>query len=173
MQSNQLAVLDDDEVFATTLSRRLSKRGFSTFAFHQASELLASHDRFAYIILDLNLGERSVLVDLEVIRERWPEAKIIILTGYASIATTVQAMKKGADEYLTKPLNFESLLLCLKNQNQEDDIELTALSSAQLEWEHIQRTLQENAGNISATARSLNMHRRTLQRKLQKKPSWN
>ena len=174
MSNNLLAILDDDEVFANTLARRLSKKGYVSSSFFHIDTLLAQKSEFNYLVLDLNLGNYSVLSGLEVLRDRWPDARIIILTGYASIASTVSAVKKGADDYLTKPVNFEQLLKTL-GSNSEEAVEAPTkdvISSGQLEWEHIQRVLMEHDGNISATARALNMHRRTLQRKLQKKPAW-
>jgi two-component system response regulator RegA len=103
------------------------------------------------------------------------DARILVLTGYASIATAVAAVKQGADEYLAKPANVDSILTALMAGISEDAAEAALeepvpLSVARLEWEHIQRVLTEHGGNISATARALNMHRRTLQRKLGKRP---
>jgi two-component system response regulator RegA len=100
---------------------------------------------------------------------------MLVLTGYASIATAVQAVKDGADNYLAKPANVETILSALQSEasalQAEEALEHpTPLSVARLEWEHIQRVLAEHGGNISATARALNMHRRTLQRKLAKRP---
>jgi len=171
MSDKLLAVLDDDQVFADTLVRRLNKKGFSGCAFYQLQALLECNLTFDCIILDLNLGDHSVLAGLEQIRQQWPHARIVMLTGYASIATTVSAVKKGADDYLTKPVNMDQLLTALGGETLPEP-EHKVISSSQLEWEHIQRVLQDNDGNISATARVLNMHRRTLQRKLQKKPMW-
>lgn len=171
MSEKLLAVLDDDEVFADTLVRRLNKKGFKGQAFYHLNSLLMSDALFDCIILDLNLGDYSVLSGLERIRRRWQGARIVMLTGYASIVSTVSAVKKGADDYLTKPVNMEQLLITLGGETIQEQ-EHTVISSSQLEWEHIQRVLQQNDGNISATARALNMHRRTLQRKLQKKPMW-
>lgn len=171
--SGALAVLDDDEVFADTLVRRLGKRGYDAIAFYHIDHLLADERQFDYLILDLNLGQYSVLTGVEQIRQQWPDSRIVVLTGYASIASTVSAVKKGVDDYLTKPVNFELLLRALQGDEAEiEEEEHSVISSAQLEWEHIQRVLLEHDGNVSATARALNMHRRTLQRKLQKKASW-
>lgn len=169
-----LAILDDDPVFAQTLSRRLSKKGAETVTYNQLDELLESELVFTHLILDMNLGEHSVLPSLATIRARWPQAKILILTGYASIATTVTAIKQGADDYLTKPIDFSSLLQKLDMQVEENLSEPVSqvMSAAQIEWEHIQQVLKQHDGNISAAARAMNMHRRTLQRKLQKKPVW-
>ena len=127
------------------------------------------------ITVDLHLGNDSGLTLVAPLRDLQPDARILVLTGYASIATAVQAVKDGADNYLAKPANVETILSALQEeaseQTAEEAIEHPALLSvARLEWEHIQRVLAENSGNISATARALNMHRRTLQRKLAKKP---
>jgi len=105
-----------------------------------------------------------------------PHARLLVLTGYASIATTVQAIKAGADNYLAKPANLDSILSALEHSANDvstdlDNVDVAVpLSVERLEWEHIQRVLAENHGNISSTARALNMHRRTLQRKLAKRP---
>jgi two-component system response regulator RegA len=117
----------------------------------------------------LGLSLIAPLCDLQ------PDARILVLTGYASIATAVQAVKEGADNYLAKPANVESILAALQTNASEVQADEAlenpvVLSVDRLEWEHIQRVLAENNNNISATARALNMHRRTLQRKLAKKP---
>ena len=109
-------------------------------------------------------------------KDTFDQIRILILTGYASIATAVEAIKLGADNYLAKPADTDEILSAMvanfgeesANHNFEDKLE--TMSVRRLEWEHIQRVLMENDGYISATARQLNMHRRTLQRKLQKKP---
>ena len=120
-------------------------------------------------------------------RRQLPRARLLVLTGYASIATTVQAIKAGADNYLSKPANLDSILSALAqcSASNDDGVErddqlavetlkfdesASPLSVERLEWEHIQRVLTEHQGNISSTARALNMHRRTLQRKLAKRP---
>lgn len=166
-----IAVLDDDTVFADTLARRLHKRGYQAHAFYSIEALLASQQTWQCLLLDMNLGTRSSIPVIPQLKQIWPEAEIIVLTGYASIASTVAAIKNGADDYLPKPLDFAALLAKINQQPTAADPEQT-LSTAQLEWEHIQRVLEEHNGNVSASARALNMHRRTLQRKLQKKPQW-
>ncbi|WP_438865220.1 response regulator transcription factor [Neptunicella sp.] len=166
-----IAVVDDDEVYASALMRRLQRHDLAACYFTHPEPLLLTHQAYSHLLLDLNLGSESMLQYIPAIRRHYPDSKIWIVTGYASIATTVNAIKLGADDYLTKPLDFKGLLAKIDDQQIEDN-ELSPLSSAQLEWEHIQRVLQENNGNISVAARVLNMHRRTLQRKLQKKPIW-
>ncbi|WP_423195123.1 MULTISPECIES: response regulator transcription factor [unclassified Cupriavidus] len=180
-------VIDDDEVFAGTLSRALTRRGYAVQVAHNSADALALATRtaFAYVTLDLHLGPppdaggtaaaESGLHLVAPLRTALPDARILVLTGYASIATAVAAVKQGADEYLAKPANVDSILTALMAGVSEDAAEAALeepvpLSVARLEWEHIQRVLTEHGGNISATARALNMHRRTLQRKLGKRP---
>ena len=114
---------------------------------------------------------------IPVLREHNAEMKILVLTGYASIATAVEAVKRGANNYLPKPATIKDILNSLEEteaqgvNTEEEAFRGTVMSPKRLEWEHIQRILNENDGNVSATARELNMHRRTLQRKLQKFPT--
>lgn len=168
-------VLDDDEVFSSTLARSLGRRGFDTTVAHTGEQALraATSTAFDYVTIDLHLQKDSGLQWILPLRAALPHASLLVLTGYASIATTVQAIKLGADDYLAKPANVDSILSALKAHA---DSERTAeppvpLTVDRLEWEHIQRVLAEHNGNISSTARALNMYRRTLQRKLAKKPA--
>jgi two-component system response regulator RegA len=177
MSDTSFLVIDDDEVFAGVLARGLARRGFTVHQAHSAQEAiaLANQHQFGQITVDLHLGSDSGLSLVAPLRELQPDARMLVLTGYASIATAVQAVKDGADNYLAKPANVESILTALKSEASAEQAEAalenpTLLSVARLEWEHIQRALAENGGNISATARALNMHRRTLQRKLAKRP---
>lgn len=180
-------VIDDDEVFSGTLARALTRRGYAVQVAHNGGSALAlaAKTPFAYVTLDLHLGPppeaggtaaaESGLHLVGPLRHALPEARILVLTGYASIATAVAAVKQGADEYLAKPANVDSILTALMAGVSEEAAEAALeepmpLSVARLEWEHIQRVLTEHGGNISATARALNMHRRTLQRKLGKRP---
>ncbi|WP_207000111.1 response regulator transcription factor [Trinickia mobilis] len=177
MSDMNFLVIDDDEVFSGILARGLTRRGYTVHTAPNAEEAikLANQHRFGQITVDLHLGGDSGLSLVAPLRELQPDARMLILTGYASIATAVQAVKDGADNYLAKPANVESILAALQKEasvaQAEEAIEHPALLSvARLEWEHIQRALAENGGNVSATARALNMHRRTLQRKLSKRP---
>ncbi|KAI3592230.1 response regulator transcription factor [Cupriavidus sp. CER94] len=180
-------VIDDDEVFSGTLARALTRRGYAVQVAHNGGSALAlaAKTPFAYVTLDLHLGPppeasgtapaESGLHLVAPLRQALPDARILVLTGYASIATAVAAVKQGADEYLAKPANVDSILTALMAGVSEEAAEAALeepvpLSVARLEWEHIQRVLTEHGGNISATARALNMHRRTLQRKLGKRP---
>jgi two-component system response regulator RegA len=170
-------VVDDDERFAATLAQALERRGWAAAVAHTASAALsaawASPPDAA--IIDLRLGEDDGMLLLEPLREAAPGARIVVLTGYASIATAVKAIKLGADDYLAKPVTASAVVDALLRGESvaAGDLPLTPMSPRRLEWEHIQRVLAENDGNISATARTLNMHRRTLQRKLAKRPTQN
>lgn len=169
----KLLIIEDDEAFATTLARRLTKHHFDCVVCHSASSALVSCQSHQpnYILLDMNLAGDSGLALLAPIKECMPNAKIVLLTGYASIATAVEAMRLGAGDYLAKPVTTQMLLKSLIGEHGEIDLEVDkTMSPDRVEWEHIQQTLAQNDGNISETARQLNMHRRTLQRKLQKKP---
>jgi two-component system response regulator RegA len=177
MSNMNFLVIDDDTVFAGILARGLGRRGYTVHQAHTAESALklAEVVPFGQITVDLHLGADSGLTLIAPLRTIQPDARILVLTGYASIATAVQAVKDGADNYLAKPANVETILSALQEDasaTQADEaIENPApLSVARLEWEHIQRVLAEYGGNISATARALNMHRRTLQRKLSKRP---
>ncbi|MFL9880303.1 response regulator transcription factor [Herbaspirillum rhizosphaerae] len=172
-------ILDDNDVFASTLARSLSRRGFSATVAHSGEEAMkaAADTDFAYATIDLQLQQDSGLQWIAPLRQQLPHARLLVLTGYASIATTVQAIKAGADNYLAKPANLDSILSALEHSANNTDSEgadsvdvAVPLSVERLEWEHIQRVLAEHQGNISSTARALNMHRRTLQRKLAKRP---
>ena len=171
-------ILDDDPVFSDTLARSLTRRGFDTLVAHSGPDALqaALQAPFDFVSIDLQLQQDSGLQWIAPLRKALPNARMLVLTGYASIATTVSAMKLGADNYLAKPVNIDSILSALQNENSTEpsthaDVVAAPLTIERLEWEHIQRILLEHDGNISSTARALNMHRRTLQRKLSKKPS--
>jgi two-component system response regulator RegA len=123
-------------------------------------------------VIDLKLADGSGLEVLDLLQARLPGCRSLVLTGFSSIATAVEAIKRGASNYLPKPAHADDILSALAvGTVSEVPIADAPLSVERLEWEHIQRILLEQRGNISATARALNMHRRTLQRKLQKKPA--
>lgn len=171
MAETRLLMIDDDEPFARILLRRLAHHGWPGVHAISTERALVDYPRtpFDVILLDLNLSGESGLNRLQELQKTWPQARVIILTGYASIATTVHAIKQGCDDYLTKPVEINTLLKVLAGDDEEPPLCDEPVSVDALEWELIQRTLQEHSGNISATARALKMHRRTLQRKLQKK----
>jgi len=168
-----LLLVDDDATFRAVLSRALDKRGFAVTAAENVEQALpiAAANPPEYAVLDLKMDGASGLVLVQKLHELDPATRIVMLTGYASIATAVEAIKLGATQYLSKPANADEIVAAF-GHNASADIPLEAQPATveRLEWEHIQRILRENGDNISATARILNMHRRTLQRKLSKRP---
>jgi two-component system response regulator RegA len=166
-----IVILDDDETLLRTFSRRLTASGFQVtcFATPVAVDELLALNADCYL-LDLRFGSQSGLAYVSQLRQQLPACRILLMTGFASIATAVQAVKAGADDYLTKPMDFRLLLGALQGTEvpEQDLPDEELLSTDQVEWEHIQRVLQQQDGNISQTAKLLGMHRRTLQRKLSK-----
>lgn len=173
-----LLLVEDDEVFARVVSRALTHRHYDVVHAADTTEAMRLIDSrpFDFAILDLNLDGHTSLGLITPLKARYPQIRILILTGYASIATAVAAIKLGADNYLAKPADADEILAALLSTVDKDSNTRSNTAAAQpmsvrrLEWEHIQKVLLENNGNISATARTLKMHRRTLQRKLQKRP---
>ena len=169
-------VIDDDVTFNRVLQRALRHRDIDAHGATDeatAFEFLRNHRPDA-IILDLNLSQTSGLALIEPILALHPTARILVLTGYASIATAVEAIKLGAYQYLAKPTDVDAILRALDadpSVGATPAVTTEPMSVNRLEWEHIQRVLADNDGNISATARALKMHRRTLQRKLAKRPA--
>lgn len=170
----EFLIVDDDPTLAGMLERVLQRRGFSTLSASNAAQALqlTSSTLFERAIVDLKLGSDSGLQLIRELKLRQPQMAIIMLTGYSSISTAVEAVKLGAVNYLCKPADADEILAAFGEQKPSLATEpsYTPLSVDRLEWEHIQKILQENNGNISATARALGMHRRTLQRKLHKRP---
>lgn len=173
--NEQTLIVDDDPSFNAILVRTLERRGYTARGVCDAASALAfaREERPGRIVLDLNLNGSSGLALIPRLLECNPNCRIVVLTGYASIATAVDAVKLGAVQYLAKPVEIEAILAAFEGDDGPDfDLPVSdePLSVDRLEWEHIQRVLNENDGNISATARALKMHRRTLQRKLAKHP---
>lgn len=172
-----LLLVDDDADFLAVLAAAMRRRGFHVFTASSAESgyELAAIEAPEYAVIDLKMSGNSGLVLVRQLSAMQAGTKIVVLTGYASIATAVEAIKLGATHYLAKPVDADEIVAAFEKQSGNAYVELSSspLSVERLEWEHIQRVLAENEGNISATARSLNMHRRTLQRKLGKKPSAN
>ena len=167
-------IVDDDEVFSRVLKRSLTKYEYQVHIAHDNDQALQSAEQYLpdYIILDLNIGQNNGIELITPLLARAPNAKILMLTGYASIATAVEAIKRGACNYLCKPADADDVLAALLSQHADLEtlVPDNPMSVDRLQWEHIQRVLAEHDGNISATARALKMHRRTLQRKLAKRP---
>ena len=172
--SMKLLIVEDDVDFATALSRGMRKRGFEVMLAHDAAQAEAAAATFgpSHAIVDLKLPGESGLTVVAMLAARTPAPAIVVLTGYASIATAVEAVRLGARHYLAKPADADEILAALLRDQPDANLAIhpEPLSVARLEWEHIQKVLNEHDGNISATARALKMHRRTLQRKLEKNP---
>lgn len=170
----KLLLLDDDESFCEVLARALTRHNFEVFISHSISAACSHAEQHPlnYAVIDLRIGQESGLEAVSKMICHHPNIKIVVLTGYASIATAVEAIKLGAKHYLTKPAEINDIIEGFgKNEgNSEILLAENPMSVKRLEWEHLQKVLQEHDGNISAAARALDMHRRTLQRKLQKKP---
>jgi two-component system response regulator RegA len=169
-----LLLVDDDKLFCRVLAEALKKRGYNLLVAHnveQALELVGDAPP-EYAVVDLNMPGDSGLVLVDRLNQLDDYIHIVVLTGYASIATAVEAIKLGATHYLTKPADADQIMDALNRTSGDVAAEVTKqpMSTRRLEWEHIHRVLTECGGNISATARQLGMHRRTLQRKLAKKP---
>lgn len=169
-----LLLVDDDEAFRRVLARALERRGYAVSAAADVAAALALAQQQApeYAVVDLKMPGESGLVLIERLIELDPNTRIVMLTGYASIATAIEAIKLGATHYLAKPVDADEVVAALHKTEGDASLNVSdsPLSVDRLEWEHIQRVLAEHDSNVSATARALKMHRRTLQRKLGKKP---
>ncbi|MGD2129628.1 MAG: response regulator transcription factor [Lysobacterales bacterium] len=172
--ADRLLLVDDDEAFSRVLGRALERRGYIVAIAATPAEACEKNRHWAprYAVVDLKLGAESGLDLIPELKARNPDLTIVVLTGYASIATAVAAVKRGAADYLAKPIKADDIVQALSGKEQQptDADDYTPMSVERVQWEHIQKVLSENDGNISATARSLGMYRRTLQRKLAKKP---
>jgi len=172
----KILIIEDDLPLASVLSRRLNKHQHQCQHAISGTEGLTLCHSFIpdVILLDMKLEDDSGLKYIALLRNIVANARIILMTGYASIATAVDAIKLGADEYLAKPIDSKTLISAVQGNLITDNniLDVSPLSSEQVEWEHINQVLKFNDGNISATARQLSMHRRTLQRKLQKRPNF-
>ena len=169
-----LLLVDDDTTFSSVLGRALERRGYEVISATTIAEALSLSQQFQpqQAVVDLKLEQESGLQLIPKLKACLPKVNILILTGYSSISTAVEAIKLGATNYLCKPAGTDEILTALNEElpNPKTPVAEAPPSINRLEWEHIQKVLAENDGNISATARSLGMHRRTLQRKLQKRP---
>ncbi len=170
----QLLLVDDDETFCSVLKPALEKRNYEVLVATNVTDgmILAERELPEYAVIDLRIGFESGLELVKKLISLDDNTQIVMLTGFASIATAVEAIKLGAIHYLTKPANADEIVNAL-NKNEGDTSVLISehpLSIKRMEWEHLQKVLLQHDGNISAAARALSMHRRTLQRKLDKRP---
>ncbi len=168
-----LAIVEDDVAFARTLKRSFERRGYEVHVAHDHDALLvllATH-RPGYAVVDLKLAGASGLVCVQALRATDAAMRIVVLTGFASIATAVEAIKLGASYYLAKPSNTDDIEAAFARSEGDTEAAIDGRQSSikTVEWEHIHQTLVETDFNISETARRLGMHRRTLARKLEKR----
>jgi two-component system response regulator RegA len=168
-----LLIIEDDAAFARTLARSFTRRGYQVqhAAGLEELEALLVSQRPRYAVVDLKLnGEASGLACVQRLHQHHPQTLIVVLTGYASIATAVEAIKLGACHYLAKPSNTDDIEAAFSRVEGSVEVALTnrATSIKTLEWERIHETLVETGFNISEAARRLGLHRRTLARKLEK-----
>ncbi len=168
-----LLIVEDDDSFARTLIRSFERRGYRVLRAANLAEVqarLAEH-RPGFAVVDLKLaGGDSGLACVQALHAHDESMVIVVLTGYASIATAVEAIKLGARHYLAKPANTDDIEAAFDKAEGDVEVELTERTTSikTLEWERIHETLAETGFNISETARRLGMHRRTLARKLEK-----
>ena len=166
-------VVEDDEALRSRLAAALRRRGHQAIEASSQAEALAAVARApTHAILDLRLGDDDGLAVLAALRAELPDLQAVVLTGYGSIATAVDAVRLGAVSFLQKPATLEMILTAFERGTQPlaTTPDYAPPSLARAEWEHIQRVLSDCGGNISEAARRLGLHRRTLQRKLQKFP---
>jgi two-component system response regulator RegA len=172
--TERFLIVDDDITFAQIMQRALIRRGFVVDQFNTPEPAIeaATIECYSKAIIDLKIAQDSGLTLIRNLKSIAPNLDIVMLTGYSSISTAVEAIKLGAINYLCKPADIDEILQAFEISESEPHVALpeSPPSLDRLEWEHIQKALQDNEGNISATARILGMHRRTLQRKLQKRP---
>ncbi|WP_099825358.1 ActR/PrrA/RegA family redox response regulator transcription factor [Oceaniglobus indicus] len=167
-----LLLVDDDEAFVKRLARAMEKRGFQVETAESVAggRAIATARPPAYAVVDLRLEDGSGLDIVETLRERRPDSRIVVLTGYGAIATAVAAVKIGATDYLAKPADANDVMAALlENGAMLPPPPENPMSADRVRWEHIQRVYEQCDRNVSETARRLHMHRRTLQRILAKR----
>lgn len=169
----RLVIVEDDETFSRTLARSFERRGYQVSVASNIDQLddLLNRDHPLYAVVDLKLGTTSGLNCVRTLHAFDPDMRIVVLTGYASIATAVEAIKLGASQYLPKPSNTDEIEAAFTKAEGDVHVPLTNRSSSikTWEWERINEVLAETDFNVSETARRLGMHRRTLARKLDKR----
>lgn len=175
MTTIELLVVDDDDTFRERLVRAFAARRIAAEGANGQAEVVArlAHARVDAAVVDLRMPNGHGLNVVRLIREANPVSSVVVLTGFGSIATAVEAMRLGARDYLTKPCDADRILAALAPEPPDSDVEELAFetpSLARIEREHIERVLRECGGNISKSARVLGIHRRTLQYKLAKFP---
>lgn len=170
MLEMRLLLVDDDEVFRERLARAMSKRGYEVKTASNAESALKAAGAFApeFAVVDLKMPGDSGLILIPRLKLMFPSLRLVVLTGYGSIATTLEAVRSGAMDYLTKPADADQIHRALQGETVKPELSVPSLD--RVEWEHLQRVLADCDHNISRTARVLHIDRRSLQRKLAKYP---
>jgi len=167
-----LLIVDDDKPFLHRFARAMESRGFDVKTAESVAEGLAqvASSPPAFAVVDMRLADGSGLDVISALKERRPDARGIVLTGYGNIATAVNAVKLGAVDYLAKPADADDVCAALMAKTgQKPEPPENPMSADRVRWEHIQRVYELCSRNVSETARRLSMHRRTLQRILAKR----
>ena len=164
----KVLIVEDDINFSNSLVAEFQHREIEASAFDDPISALEVDEIFSHILLDLRLGQFNSLNFVEKFREKHTNAKIFILTGFGSISTTVEAIKKGADDYLTKPINFSVLYDRITGKDANDTLVEDGMTLDRNEREYIEFVLHKCEGNITKAAKTLGIHRQSLQRKLKK-----
>jgi two-component system response regulator RegA len=170
-----LLIVEDDDALRERLRRAFEERGIdvrSAGTLAQAREIAAA-DPPEYVVLDLRVGQENGLALIPMLLDLDRETRVVVLTGYGSVATAVEAVRRGAVHYLTKPADADEILAAFQGESGGSAAtpDWQPMSLDRVQWEHINRVLVECGGNISEAARVLGLHRRSLQRKLGKYPS--
>ena len=169
--NKELIIIDDDQPFRERLCRSMEKRGFSVESYSDSRESIEriSRKNFDYAIVDMRLEDGSGLEIIKYIKKNNPDTKSLLLTGYGNIATAVAAIKSGAIDYLPKPAEVDQIYEALTSSKMTlPPPPENPMTADRVRWEHIQRVFIQCKRNVSETARRLRMHRRTLQRILNK-----
>lgn len=170
-----LLLVDDDHTLCEVMTRALGSRGFAVTAVHTVEDALRAieGDPPEFAVVDLKLPDQSGLQLVARLKAADAHTRIVVLTGHASIPTAIEAIKLGAMYYLTKPTDADAVVGAFKRDAGDPTVPVDArpMTVERVEWEHIQHVLHDHGGNVSATARALSMHRRTLQRKLRRPPA--
>jgi len=168
MENKKLLIVEDDKRLKEALSLEFAEKGYTVFT--AESKTTIPDEIYNYAIVDLRLNGTSGLDVLEYIKENSQECNIVVLTGYGSISSTVEAMKLGAINYLTKPADIDKIEKALLGESLEAENSEKPISLSRQEHEYIEYVLNQNGGNITKTAKALGLHRQSLQRKLKKRP---
>ncbi len=171
----RLLLVDDDRTLCEVMSRAFAARGFDVVIAHTVEDAVRSIDGDPpeFAVVDLKLPDQSGLKLVSRLKAADGHTRVVVLTGHGSIPTAIEAIKLGATYYLTKPTDADAVLVAFGREDGDDGVpvDVKPMTVEHVEWDHIQHVLHDNGGNVSATARALSMHRRTLQRKLRRPPA--